>query len=319
MHFLYETPRAIFHRTNSQRRNDDRPVLHALSRECFWVAQKCPRAPSHSGLLSRKLCGHFIMTNPTERSTGLPCFQSLTHLLPRQVMRLFLSFNVKLKAFYGQEAPQSRSTFRPQAEGQGLSSSTSAIGPPSSRPAEERRQRQREERQRQGQGRFRSSHPAAPSYRYIQEVQGLAQLGRGFNSCLFYPAQSRGGRGVCLRFQSSLPCTNTPYTHDHSCAGCGKNDIPYDLCGCLDNAAWDDIPRCSDDAPLIHPTQAAVALVRCAEDTSLYLGFRRCEVLERRLSHFAHVDGGERWYWSFGLVKQSAGVNSWPRLQTSWF
>ena len=37
------------------------------------------------------------------------------------------------------------------------------------------------------------------------------------------------------------------------------------------------------------------SLVRCAEDTSLDLVFRRCEVLERRETHSAHVDGGERW------------------------
>ena len=89
---------------------------------------------------------------------------------------------------------------------------------------------------------------------------------------------SREGRGDCFRLQLSRPCTSTSCTYDHSCAGYGKHDIPYHLCGCADHAARDDIPRCSDDAQLTHP---APAVVHSRQVCRRHVPLPR-EVLERR-------------------------------------
>ena len=246
MHFLYETPRAIFHRTNSRRRNDDRPVLRALSRECIWVVQTVPSCSlALRALQSRKLCGHFIVTNPTEWGTGSPCFQSLTHhssssgdagilKLQREVegllrtrcatIQIYLqAAGWRAKAFPG---PLQQLVFPAPAQPKRGDKGKGKKGKGISKNKDKDKDV------------FAPHTQPRPRTCTFRKFQVMAQLGHGFNSCLLSPAQSRGGKGVCLKFQSSLPCTNTPCTHDNSCAGCGKNDIPYDFCGCFDHAAF---------------------------------------------------------------------------------
>ena len=50
-----------------------------------------------------------------------------------------------------------------------------------------------------------------------------------------FVAQDKEGSGVCYRFQSNKPCVLTPCDKAHICIGCGKQNVPYDSCGCLNH------------------------------------------------------------------------------------
>ena len=72
-----------------------------------------------------------------------------------------------------------------------------------------------------------------PAERHLRSFHEIRQLGARAKAA--YHANASSEKGVCWNFLSHMPCPVTPRPRHHTCIGCGKANVPYDDCHCLEN------------------------------------------------------------------------------------
>ena len=88
----------------------------------------------------------------------------------------------------------------------------------------ERRQRQRQWKN-QGNKESQTSTPAASSSQGFRNFQALFKQG--------WSARQQFLKDTCWKFQSNV-CQDQDCPGKHACVGCGKDNISYDSCGCME-------------------------------------------------------------------------------------